>query len=156
MSTRREFLLNCAAFTAAAGFVPTTVFAAPSRLRAVALDSISAAAWMAQLNSFFIAQNETGAFPLQLAAVDSPDAAPGALPTGTGDVQERFSLFFVGDAARPLSQDTYIFEHASLGRFPLFIVPIWRPDGGRSVYEAVFDRPGASARTRARHSGRNR
>ena len=53
---------------------------------------------------------------------------------------ERFSLLFRGDAARPLGQNTYSFEHARLGCFEMFIVPIGREDRNHCHYEAVFNR----------------
>ena len=48
-----------------------------------------------------------------------------------------FSLTFRGPAESPLPQATYGLEHADLGAFDLFIVPIGRDDGGM-IYEAVI------------------
>jgi hypothetical protein len=51
---------------------------------------------------------------------------------------ESFSLIFRGPLERPFPQGTYEAEHAGLGRFPLFLVPVARDvDGMR--YEAVFN-----------------
>ena len=48
-----------------------------------------------------------------------------------------FSLLFVGPAHVILQQAIYAFEHGTIGRFDLFIVPVSRAaDGVR--YEAVF------------------
>jgi hypothetical protein len=48
-----------------------------------------------------------------------------------------FSLEFLGPAEPVLAQATYGFEHAALGAFELFIVPIGRDESGVR-YEAVF------------------
>ena len=53
---------------------------------------------------------------------------------------EQFSLFFGGNANRPLRQDTYSFEHARLGCFSMFIVPVGCPDPSACRYEAAFNR----------------
>lgn len=53
--------------------------------------------------------------------------------------QERFSLVFRGPLAMPMGQGRYEVEHAELGTFELFIVPIARDERGFS-YEAVFNR----------------
>lgn len=54
---------------------------------------------------------------------------------------EVFSLIFSGNPACALEQGTYGFEHARLGRFEMFIVPVDRAQAGRIRYEAVFQRP---------------
>ena len=51
--------------------------------------------------------------------------------------RQPFSLTFRGPAEPALPQATYGFEHAELGAFDLFIVPIGRDDGGM-IYEAVI------------------
>ena len=48
-----------------------------------------------------------------------------------------FSLEFLGPAEPVLAQAIYGFEHAALGVFELFIVPIGRDESGVR-YEAVF------------------
>jgi hypothetical protein len=52
---------------------------------------------------------------------------------------DSFSIIFHGPPDRMLSQGTYHFEHAHIGSFPLFIVPIGSANG-RIQYEAVFNR----------------
>jgi hypothetical protein len=50
---------------------------------------------------------------------------------------ERFSLFFYGPGAYPLSQQIYRLAHEQMGEFDIFLVPIAQePRGYR--YEAVF------------------
>ncbi len=52
---------------------------------------------------------------------------------------ESFSLLFRGAATDRLGQGMYRFEHAHLGAFELFIVPVAQDQTGR-YYQAVFNR----------------
>lgn len=52
---------------------------------------------------------------------------------------EGFSLIFQGPDTAPLKQGTHPFEHAQIGKFDLFIVPIART-AGVIQYQAVFNR----------------
>jgi len=57
--------------------------------------------------------------------------------TSSAQAGDFFALLFNGPVSRPLAQGTYAFEHALIGAFALFIVPIGAgSDGFR--YEAVF------------------
>lgn len=51
---------------------------------------------------------------------------------------ERFSVYFDGPAEPFLPQHTYSVDHAQMGTFDLFIVPIARQQQG-CHYEAVFN-----------------
>jgi hypothetical protein len=137
MSSRRKFLLDCSAFAATAALAPATVLAARPHLRNVGLDSLSAEILTAHLNTWFVARdNAGGAVAVQLAEVQVDD-----LETGTaGDPFEKFSALFAGNVSQPLSQNTYFFEHAGIGRFAMFIVPVERPTLSHCFYEAVFSR----------------
>ena len=53
------------------------------------------------------------------------------------DRRTPFAITFRGPPAPILAQRIYPFEHATLGAFELFIVPL-TPDAGGTVYEAVF------------------
>lgn len=57
---------------------------------------------------------------------------------GSTPRQEQFSLQFQGPLAHFLPQQTYAVEHAELGQFALFLVPIGRESEGYR-YEAVFN-----------------
>ena len=159
MSTRRDFLLNSSVFAAALALVPTAALAVPARVsrREVGLDSITAEAFAEQLNTRFLVRNN-GDVPmaLLLAAVEPTAFGAATSVSAAAESQERFSLFFAGTDSRPLGQNTYAFEHASLGRFEMFIVPVGRPASGCRVYEAVFDRPTPAARGPARSLALNR
>ena len=59
--------------------------------------------------------------------------------TGPNSVHS-FSVIFEASRGVPIPQGTYRFEHAELGPFPLFVVPIG-VHGDRVRYEAVFTGP---------------
>ena len=52
--------------------------------------------------------------------------------------RDAFSIVFRGPVEPVLPQKIYTLEHAKLGRFELFLVPIG-PDAGGMCYEAVFN-----------------
>ena len=54
-----------------------------------------------------------------------------------GDSRTPFSIVFRGPSQPVLAQMTYRMEHAALGSFELFIVPIG-PDETGMRYEAIF------------------
>jgi hypothetical protein len=70
-----------------------------------------------------------GSVELVLVRVDGPVAQPG----GGGSL----SALFEGPRHGPLTQGTYDVDHAQLGRFPLFLVPVGI-EGGALRYQAVF------------------
>jgi hypothetical protein len=120
--------------------------AAPRRLREVSLAEVSFGTFAPLINSGFVLREATGAAQaLQLVEVDplapTPDSAYSAEEPSARTFSQMFSLFFAGDATRPLPQDTYVFEHAHLGRFEMFIVPVGCEDRSHCYYEAVFNRP---------------
>lgn len=51
-----------------------------------------------------------------------------------------FSLLFTGSRKRLLPQRSYEVEHAALGEFTLFIVPVFSTDKKTYSYEAIFNR----------------
>jgi len=51
---------------------------------------------------------------------------------------ERFSIFFQGPSEPLLAQKLYVFQHAGMGSFEMFLVPISKNDRGFS-YESVFN-----------------
>ena len=55
------------------------------------------------------------------------------------DKQEAFSITFRGPAAFVLEQRIRQLEHAQMGAFDIFLVPVAR-DGAGVYYEAVFNR----------------
>jgi hypothetical protein len=63
-----------------------------------------------------------------LEADEEPASGQGRIP---------FSLIFRGPQSSVLPQRTYLLSHATLGEFPLFLVPIGPDDAGMR-YEAAF------------------
>jgi hypothetical protein len=58
-----------------------------------------------------------------------------------GASQESFSLLFSGAKGKGFPQKTYKVEHAALGKFSLFLVPVgMRTRSGPEYFEAVFNR----------------
>jgi hypothetical protein len=83
---------------------------------------------------------------LQLAAVED---LPALAPVNTGSMAVPppqssspaiatvgYILSFTGGPSTGLAQGTYLFEHAKLGQFPLFIVPVGQTP---QAYTAVFN-----------------
>jgi hypothetical protein len=80
-----------------------------------------------------LAPEEVVELMLSSATEVGPNAADGGQPRW-----ERFSLLFHGPRSRFIAQATYAFEHPTMGRFPLFIVPLG-VDGESYQYEAIFN-----------------
>jgi hypothetical protein len=51
---------------------------------------------------------------------------------------ERFSIYFQGPAEPSLPQKLYAFQHAEMGSFEMFLVPIAKNEAGFR-YESVFN-----------------
>ncbi len=51
---------------------------------------------------------------------------------------ERFSIYFQGPAESSLPQQTYTFQHAEMGSFEMFLVPVAKNQAGFR-YESVFN-----------------
>ena len=154
MGTRRRFIRDCSALTASAAFLPASELAAARPWREVSLADVSFATLAALVNSRFLLRNPNGdAQALELIEVEP---TPGHDSFAGDGGMETFSLLFRGDAVRPLGQNTYSFEHARIGRFEMFIVPIGREDRSHCHYEAVFIRPSPEPAARGRLTARLR
>jgi len=62
-----------------------------------------------------------------------------ALPAATAR-GEAFSLLFRGHHSTALKQNTYVIDHAHLGRFSFLLVPMRSSDKSAPLYEAVINR----------------
>ena len=60
--------------------------------------------------------------------------------TMVGTNEECFSLFFTAPSGKTFPQNTYEVEHAALGKFMLFIVPVGMRTSGDQYFEAAFNR----------------
>lgn len=92
---------------------------------------LSREAFEQNLNTGFVLRDPEGArATLDLVEVRNGSATPG---------YEVFTLLFRGDLSLIHPQRTYSLEHASMGAFDLFLVPVGRDQNG-VMYEAVFNR----------------
>lgn len=139
LPSRRRFLASCSALTLAAAGAPSAILAAPFPRGEVPLELIRFEHFYGQLGTGFrVGQNE----PVLLVLAAAQLQAPGP-PWAPDARNEKFSLLFQGPRALPLEQDTYLFEHPRLGRFPMFIVPVFLANVAGAFYEAIFNRPPA-------------
>ena len=93
---------------------------------------IDVAAFQAQIDTTFRVESGVDSIALRLAEVIEERPSGGS---------QRFSLFFHGPPDRLLPQDTYSFQHDTLGDAMIFIVPIVGSNDERIIYEACFNRP---------------
>lgn len=124
MRTRRKFVFNCSALAVSAAILPASAV----RWTDITAGELGFQSFAAELNSRFLTRSGPGQ-SLELVEATRKDSTAG-----------HFSLLFRGDATQPLDQNTYRFEHARLGRFEMFIVPVGRPGETHCYYEAVFNR----------------
>jgi hypothetical protein len=141
-SSRRQFVAGCSAFALAAAAVPATVLNAPFPRGNVSLETIGFRHFSAQLGTLFRVWHSSGQVVVLTLVEARPQ--PANLPQegwAPDAFNEKFSLVFQGPADARLEQDTYTFGHAALGRFPIFIVPVFTFSGQSAFYEAIFNRP---------------
>src|ERR1700733_10220155 len=108
------------------------------------LREIPCSAFASQLNTPFRIQAASGGtIKVTLAEVKvrpEKPLKPGRRPPPDAG-NEKFSLVFSGSRGELLAQDTYPFEHPTLGRFDLFIVPVFTRNLAKINYEGVVNRP---------------
>jgi hypothetical protein len=95
----------------------------------VSLSTLTADDFSKHLNTVFTFHDGDREWPLTLLSVST-------LP-GRAGKRQPFSLVFIGVPGVVFSQRIYTLDHASLGRLPIFLVPIGADTGG-TRYEAVF------------------
>jgi hypothetical protein len=105
--------------------------------RGIMLDKVTVSVFAQWLGTEFRIHSESGRSVdvelIEATALRSQSDAPGALMK-----REPFSIVFRGPAEPILPQKIYTLEHAKLGRFELFLVPVG-PDAKGMCYEAVFN-----------------
>lgn len=138
MTSRRQFLTGCSALTLTASLAPAACLSAFLPVRKVSLDQIRFADFSAQVNTDFVVAQ----MPVKLKLVEAKLLPTFHPPTriAVDASNEKFSLLFLGAKDPALTQDTYGFEHAGIGRFEMFIVPVASKDANRSYYQAIFNR----------------
>jgi hypothetical protein len=93
------------------------------------LESLTSEDFAARVGETFTAAGDGGTLNLTLVAVD-------LLPTPP-EHRQQFSLELRDDAHLHLPQQTFSVEHAELGTFDLFMVPVGR-DAEGIRYQAIF------------------
>lgn len=136
-SSRRDFLKRGSWMALVAG-VPfalseSVLGAGPSP--SAAGSSLSRAAFEAQLNTNFVINHEAVKVPVKL--VEVANLAPGK-ENKMG--KEAFSLMFRGPKDMALQQNTYLFEHETMGMFSFLIVPVRTKNTRSAHYAAVINR----------------
>jgi hypothetical protein len=135
-NSRRDFLKRGTLMAVAAG-VP---LALTEKASAFGLEETSQkqglklAAFKSQLGSNFMIHNEGSKVSVKL--IDVTNLAS-AKDTQTG--KEGFSLVFKGPGGNVLKQDTFVIEHAKLGKFSFLLVPIRFKNNSAPHYEAVIN-----------------
>ncbi|MBI3853092.1 MAG: hypothetical protein HY298_22810 [Verrucomicrobia bacterium] len=134
---------DSARLAAGAVLAPVLVLNASASRRTVPLEDISFAAFAARVGGRFRVYDHAGA-PVQLELAEArwrPSPGDPSAPIAEDAQNEKFALRFIGPPTRPLPQDTYWFEHADLGLFTMFIVPVGIQHRNYCDYEAIFNRP---------------
>lgn len=107
------------------------------------MHEIPCSAFASQLNTPFLIQAASGrTIKVSLAAVQTRQEKPlkpGRQPPPDAG-NEKFSLFFSGSRGDLLPQETYLVAHETLGRFDLFLVPVFTRNPAKIDYQAVVSR----------------
>ncbi|NNF06577.1 MAG: hypothetical protein HKN21_07435 [Candidatus Eisenbacteria bacterium] len=137
MASRRQFLTTGSKLALAAGLLPSVfldrslVWATP----ATSADQLSPGMFRDLVRSNFTVHGKQKSANLKLVKVCNEQVQ--SIP-GTGKLA-KFSLLFRGSDQSPLEQETYRFEHAALGKFDVFLVPVDMAGNGRQHYQVVFN-----------------
>lgn len=151
--SRRKLLQNSFVALAACAASPFPLWAtgkkASGTIENAGLQHLNRKAFEAQIGSGFqvtaLSGKGSSVWMRLLAVSDLPKLVPQnvaamAVPPKQKSAQIHtigFMLSFLGTLPKPLAQDTYNFEHAALGKFPLLIVP---EGHGADTYIAVINR----------------
>jgi hypothetical protein len=106
-------------------------------MKETALEDLDLSVFASLVNSTFFVRQESGDRVELVLAEAKPVHAAGARTVAR---TRCFSLVFQGPDRLFLPQKIHTFEHASIGRFALFIVPVGQKQGCVE-YQAVFNRP---------------
>lgn len=141
----RAFCLRSLAGLALLGLAPWAVAGQSSRRKSISLAGLNYEMFAGQLRTMFhVHASDRRVLSLRLIRAEWKEPAPLSKPNAPDAAFEKFSLVFAGSRAHQLAQETYTFEHARLGRFDLFIVPVYSLDPAVHKYEAVFNRPASA------------
>jgi hypothetical protein len=139
-------LLDCSALLAAALTAPARVVANSSIpfWQKRSFRDIRCSAFVSEVNTAFHIEAAAGrTIQVTLAAVkvrQEKPLQPGQRPAPDAG-NEKFSLFFSGSRGDLMQQNTYSLTHEKLGRFEIFLVPIYTRNHNKIDYQVVVNRP---------------
>jgi hypothetical protein len=136
MSNRRHFLRSVVLVGAALSVRPITSWAANVGSSASIGEAAPATGTIEPLSHAAFAGSLGNTFSL---ADGSALVLDKVSPLERGAYTESFSVWLRNDARVELAQGTHVFEHETMGRFEMFVVPKVAADG-RAGCEAVFNR----------------
>jgi hypothetical protein len=125
----------------AAGAMPALALSDSAAPPAASLDQLTLADLRSSVRTEFEVSGPSGPLATLVLAKVEEQVHKRTRPHHPDAGNERFRLVFEGPLAPVLSQDTYTFSSARLGRFAMFIGPLQRKTEERCRYEAVFNRP---------------
>lgn len=105
--------------------------------RRIMLGEVTVSVFGEHIGTAFRVHPESGG-TLNIELIEATSLTSRTVATRAPARREPFSLLFRGPAEPALPQRIYSFEHDTLGRFELFLVPIG-PDEKGMRYEAVFN-----------------
>lgn len=142
MTTRRDFIAGCSVLAVAVAVRPVALLSATSVRTVPPLDVPGLTAFGREVGTAFqVLRSGQPTTQLHLSAARGFRTAPGAtVARGGAGGEHQFSLLFSGPRELALTQDTYTFEHASLGQLVIFIVPVLPHEERHQYYEAIFNR----------------
>ena len=143
MIYRRRFVLQSSAVATVAALPASLGVCSPFRMREVSLDGLGFSTFARLVGAQFYVY--PGRTPVKLDLVEvsaGRDHVPRQREVRKFEPEE-FSLIFRGAKDLLLQQDTYPVAQEQIGRFVVFIGPVWAPDAvtGSRYYQAIFNRP---------------
>ena len=142
MTSRREFISQCSAIATVAALPAGLGVCSSLGLREVSLDHLGFSTFVRLVGTQFHVLEHQETVGLELVEAEAGRAQASSRGKKR-DEPEEFSLLFCGTRDQPLGQNSYWFAQAQVGRFMIFIVPVWDLVAvtGARFYEAVFNRP---------------
>src|ERR1051325_7860546 len=142
--SRREFLAvgSTAVITTLA--FPWSGFAEQRTvpMKEPSLDELRLTTFASQLNSTFqVVDAPVGRVELKLIEAKGIKVSPHQRADAPDAHNEKFSLIFSGPVEASMAQRIYRFEHAKIGTFEMFIVPVVTENKQQQNYQAIFNRP---------------
>ena len=161
MSSRRKFMFDCAAVTAAIVVAPLRSFSRPAVSTGdwQSLKQMSYPLLAGQVNTLFrvrVSPHQVVNLKLLKAPLARPTPVRPGKPLPGDAGYEKFSLIFSGPKEVVLASAIHRLEHDQLGRFEMHLSQIGRPEADSVRYEAGFNRPAPTTTARLIPTQRNK